>query len=115
MASQLRWAAHPDLPGVWLGQLTFGGRVHLASGDAGCPPGSDGQQLGQPCTWCQVHADTDDWPYQGWFRLSGPVDGWTRAITVQGGVLPPTLQLAYWRAYSQALEHHLATLEASRE
>ena len=107
MASQIRWHAHPDLPGVRVASLTFGGRLHLASGDAGQPPGCDGRLVGTHCTWAQVHADTDDWPYQGWFRLTGPVDGWSRQVTVQGGILPDALQAAYWRAYSQALEQHI--------
>jgi hypothetical protein len=48
-----------------------------------------------------------DWPYRGWFRLTGPLDSWAYKVTQLGGLLPDQLQVAYWRAYSQALEAHI--------
>ena len=107
-AQPVRWYAHPQLAGVRLAQLAFGGtQLELATADAAVPPGEHGQPIGTLCSWCRLTSSSSEWPYRGWFRLPGPLDGWAAQITRSGGLVPDPLQVAYWRAYAQALEEHL--------
>jgi hypothetical protein len=106
-AQPVRWYAHPRLAGVRLVQLAFGTQLELGTADAAVPPGEPGEPIGTPCTWCRLVGSPGEWPYQGWFRLPGPLDGWSAQVTRLGGLVPDALQAAYWRAYAQALEAHL--------